>query len=258
MKNKKNRIRSRQKSYLTAGVIALAAIIAMGGMYYRNSHKEQDTGMELAKTQKIVTEPEKTEAPEPEAIETMAEDAADEQKNISKKEQSQKQSDKDALDSSHASEEKAAKTSQEKAEKPSLTFASDTKISWPVSGNVLLNYSMDKTVYFATLDQYKYNPALIMEAQVNTKVLAAARGKVTDVSTNENTGITVTMDLGNGYAAQYGQLKEVKWKKGDLVEAGAVIGYIAEPTKYYSVEGSNLYFAMTKDQKPVDPMKFLK
>ena len=74
MKNKKNRIRSRQKSYLTAGVIALAAIIAMGGMYYRNSHKEQDTGMELAKTQKIVTEPEKTEAPEPEAIETMAED----------------------------------------------------------------------------------------------------------------------------------------------------------------------------------------
>ena len=31
-----------------------------------------------------------------------------------------------------------------------------------VSGTVLMNYSMDKTVYFATLDQYKYNPALVI------------------------------------------------------------------------------------------------
>lgn len=255
MKNKKNRIRSRQKSYLTAGVIALAAIIAMGGVYYRNNHKAQDSRMELAQTQEIVTEPEKTDGSEPKAVETMAEDAGKEQKDTADKEQ---QPAKDVLENSNTSEEKERTSSQEKAEKPFLTFSSDTKISWPVSGNVLLNYSMDKTVYFATLDQYKYNPALIIEAQVNTKVQTAAKGKVTDVSTNETTGTTVTMDLGSGYAAQYGQLKEVKWKEGDLVEAGAVIGYIAEPTKYYSVEGSNLYFAMTKDQKPIDPMNFLK
>lgn len=55
------------------------------------------------------------------------------------------------------------------------------------------------------------------------------------------------MDLGNGYEAIYGQLKEVPVKTGDYVEAKTILGYLSEPTKYYSVEGCNLYFEMRKD-----------
>ena len=40
------------------------------------------------------------------------------------------------------------------------------------------------------------------------------------------------------------------------MEAGHVVGFVAEPTKYYSVEGSNLYFALRKDGAPVDPVEF--
>ena len=46
-------------------------------------------------------------------------------------------------------------------------------------------------------------------------------------------------------------------KEGDVLESGAVIGYVSEPTKYYSTEGSNVYFAMTKDGEPVDPVLYL-
>ena len=42
---------------------------------------------------------------------------------------------------------------------------------------------------------------------------------------------------------------------GDYVESGHVLA-VAEPTKYYSVEGSNLYFALQKDGQPVDPVAF--
>ena len=45
---------------------------------------------------------------------------------------------------------------------------------------------------------------------------------------------------------------------GDYVESGHVLGYVAEPTKYYSVEGSNLYFALQKDGQPVDPVAFFR
>ena len=45
-------------------------------------------------------------------------------------------------------------------------------ILWPMEGNVILDYSMDSTVYFATLDQYKYNPAVIIAGDVNSKVYA--------------------------------------------------------------------------------------
>ena len=51
-------------------------------------------------------------------------------------------------------------------------------------------------------------------------------------------------------------MKELNFTVGDYVEAGHVIGYVSEPTKYYSVEGSNLYFALQKDGEPVDPVSF--
>lgn len=131
------------------------------------------------------------------------------------------------------------------------------ELSWPVDGDVLISYSMDKTVYFPTLQQYKYNPALIISGKVNDKVMAAARGKVTSIETNAQTGVTVTMDLGDGYQAVYGQLKEVPLATGDVVEAGETIGYISEPTKYYSVEGSNLYFQIRQDGENRNPLDFL-
>ena len=43
-----------------------------------------------------------------------------------------------------------------------INFTEDSYILWPVNGAVIMSYSMDKTVYFQTLDQYKYNPAVII------------------------------------------------------------------------------------------------
>ena len=65
------------------------------------------------------------------------------------------------------------------------------------------------------------------------------------------------MLLGDGYAAVYGQLKELNFAKGDTPEAGQVLGYVSEPTKYYTTEGSNVYFQLKKDGKAVDPKEYL-
>ena len=68
------------------------------------------------------------------------------------------------------------------AEAPPLSFSAETgKLLWPIAGNILVDYSMDKTVYFPTLDQYKYNPAIIIEGSVDQSVLSAAVGKVTSI-----------------------------------------------------------------------------
>ena len=149
-------------------------------------------------------------------------------------------------------EEKVVATSNE----TTLHFTPENGLTWPLEGNVLLNYSMDSTVYFETLDQYRYNPAMIIGGDINSKVKLIAKGKIKDISTNEETGCTVVQDLGDGYEAVYGQLKEVNFEVGDLVEEGQVIGYVSEPTKYYSKEGSNLYFALRKDGEPVDPLEY--
>ena len=40
------------------------------------------------------------------------------------------------------------------------------------------------------------------------------------------------------------------------MKQGDTIGYLAEPTKYYSVEGSNLYFALRHGEETIDPITF--
>lgn len=137
---------------------------------------------------------------------------------------------------------------------PELSFTEQDTLSWPIVGNVLINYSMDKTTYFATLEQYKYSPAIVISATEGENIAAAADGKVVNILEDEEIGNAVVMDLGNGYQLTYGQLKDIKVSKGSYVKTGEVIGSAASPTKYYSVEGCNVYFKLTKDGAPVNPM----
>lgn len=140
-----------------------------------------------------------------------------------------------------------------------LYFDTEKGLLWPVTGNVLMDYSADKVVFFETLQQFKCNPAVIIGAEVGTEVLSATDGIITSITKENETGTTVTISVGSGYSLVYGQLdKEVKYKVGDQVKEGAVIGTIADPTMYYSVEGSNLYFQVSKDEETVNPMLLLR
>jgi murein DD-endopeptidase MepM/ murein hydrolase activator NlpD len=139
-----------------------------------------------------------------------------------------------------------------------LSFDVDAGLLWPVDGNVIMNYSMDHLVYYATLMQFKVNPAIIIDAEVGTEVKAATTGVITDIFDDPVTGLTVTMDIGDGYSLLYGQLANVDHKIGDRLSEGEVIGTINEPTKYYTVEGSNLYFMVLEGEETVNPMLYLR
>ena len=136
-------------------------------------------------------------------------------------------------------------------------FDESSTLEWPASGATLISYSMDQTVYFSTLEQYKYNPALIIGGEVGEEIDAAASGIVEAIEESAQTGTTVTLNMGNGYTAVYGQLKDVQVSQGEYVPLDGTIGYLNEPTKYYSVEGPNLYFKVMKDGAPVDPLDFM-
>ena len=133
-----------------------------------------------------------------------------------------------------------------------LHFTESDGMQKPVQSDILMHYSMDKSIYFTTLDQYKYNPATIFSAEEGMTVTACAQGKVTSIFENEEIGKAVTLDLGDGYEATYGQLAEITVKENAYVNPGETIGSVAAPTKYYSAEGSNVYFALTHNGDPVN------
>jgi len=143
--------------------------------------------------------------------------------------------------------------SDETVEEP-LSFAGTDALTLPVVGEVLLDYSMDKAIYHPTMQQYKYNPALVLAAAEGTVITAAADGIVKSIYYDAQTGNTVTFDVGDGYELTYGQLEEIAVAEGDRVSVGDLIGKVASPTIYYSEEGSNVYLKLTKDGTPVDPL----
>lgn len=152
---------------------------------------------------------------------------------------------------------KEAVKTQSKSVKNKLQFDQEAGLLWPVKGDILMEYSADKVVYFKTLAQYRTNPALLIEAKEGTDVKASADGIVTSVATSEETGRTVTVSIGNDFTLTYGQLKDVAVGKGDSVSEGQVIGKIAKPTKYYTEEGENLYFQVKEKDSSVNPMLLL-
>ena len=146
---------------------------------------------------------------------------------------------------------------KEAAHALALNFTESSSMVWPVRGNVLLDYSMDQTIYFPTLDQYKCNPGIVIQSDVSAPVAAPANARVTEVGVSDEIGNYVVLDLGNEYTAVCGQLKEISAAEGEYLEAGQTLGYVAEPTKYYSVEGVNVFFELKHKGETVDPLNHM-
>lgn len=251
----------RQRQYVVAGALIVAAAVGMTVLYSRDQEqtrriREQeiaqesdigtpDAGEQVAADTETAQEASSVLRPQENTTEQIAE--------IEKPEEDGTEQTQIAEETDSETVPTAAGTA-DTAE--TLHFKAEDGILWPMEGNVIIDYSMDATVYFPTLDQYKYNPAVIIAGDVNSKVYSVAKGRVESIENDEVTGCTVTVSLGDGYEAIYGQLKELNFEVGDYVEAGHVIGYVSEPTKYFSTEGSNLNFEMRKDGEPVDPIEF--
>ena len=139
-----------------------------------------------------------------------------------------------------------------------LNFDKSAGLLWPVEGEVVIPYSPDHGVFYQTLDQFATSEAIVLSSAVGTEVKAAAKGVIISIEEDVRTGTTVTLALGNNTSLVYGQLDAADLKEGDVLEAGDCIGTVAEPTRYYVVEGPNLYFKVVEGETSVDPTELLK
>lgn len=253
-------IRLAVNSVLLAAIVALAVTVYRAGT--QSSENEPITPQLAAEDSgRAVLE---TETPMVDAgaadVETELEADADADAETEKEanaEPLEESAEEDAAEDTEESTDAAAPA--ESAEVPVIEtdFTEESLMSWPLEGQILLDYSMDHTIYHPTLDQYKCSKGIAIQSSVGTPVAAAANGTVTAIDNAADTGTTVVLDLGNGYESVYGQLKDLNIEVGQTVGVGTVLGYVNEPTKYFTKEGSNLYFAMRKDGAPVDPIQYL-
>jgi murein DD-endopeptidase MepM/ murein hydrolase activator NlpD len=139
-----------------------------------------------------------------------------------------------------------------------LYFDEEKGLNWPIKGKIVKEFSMDRLIYFPTLGSYKTNPAIFIAAKNGDTVKSAYMGDVINVGENKEIGKYVEVSIGNEYELLYGQLKNIKVKKGDRVDANTVIGEIGKQSSYYIKEGNHLYFKVIQEGKPVNPMLLLR
>lgn len=258
MKERKTSGSAGQKQIIMACCLMLILVTCLTGLYIASKMEQQNMEAELAKNNEKIS----ADVEEAEPLQAVDSVILPEVKEEVPKIQPKEQLNNDMDISEDPKEEDVAApvggsavTVVEEAPASPLQFSNE--LQWPVEGSVLMNYSMDQSVYFATLDQYKYNPAMVISAKAGDPVAAAAAGDIVEIREDAKTGLTVVMDIGDDYTLTYGQLQDLNFKEGAHLEAGDVIGTIAKPTKYYSVEGENLYFELQKDGSPVDPTEYL-
>jgi len=250
----------REKMIMLGSSLLVLTALTMTGIYVKEKSEEPEDGYVVDLSQLEITDmqepsPEEVVSNSKEDSQTVSSDKIENREELWEKDYSSLwKNDDDFLEETTDDliEEDIFDFFESKEEE--LSFSEEEQLLWPVVGNVLINYSMDKPVYFSTLEQYKYHPAIVIQAKAGQNIMAAARGRVSKIEKTEELGNVITMDIGSGYEIAYGQLSNIQIKEGDLVEKGDYIADVATPTKYYSVEGDNVYFSLKKDGEPVNPM----
>ncbi len=146
----------------------------------------------------------------------------------------------------------------EKAEETmSVPIKENFKISMPVGGKLLNEFSGDVLVYSKTFDDYRVHKGIDIEAKRSEAVLAVADGVVENVYTDYMQGIVIEINHKNGYKSIYKNLSTDKMvKKGETVVKGQVISGVGETAVFEAMEPGHIHLELIKDEEFVDPTKF--
>lgn len=126
------------------------------------------------------------------------------------------------------------------------------------NATIAKDYSGSELQFNSTLKQWEIHKAIDFVATDDLNVYAVRNGTVSNVYTNYLEGTVVEITHKDGIVSVYKSLnKEVKVSVGDSVNAGNVIGTVAESMAQELNSGAHLHFEMIKNGIKVNPNDYL-
>ena len=149
-------------------------------------------------------------------------------------------------------------TGDTQEDSPDEEAAASSGYVWPVEGSVDRDFSLEVFAYDETMGDWRTHEGIDINAQLGAPVSACAKGTVTDVTTDDMMGVTVTVDHGSGMESIYSNLAEsVNVQVGSEVEAGTVLGTVGTSAISESAPPSHLHFALREYGVMIDPLNYL-
>ncbi len=149
-------------------------------------------------------------------------------------------------------EDEMEKESQEEAQ----TAASEEFISFqmPIEGTIIKQFDLEKLQYSATFGDMRLHSGIDIVAVAGTPVMITANGSVKSIEEDALMGSVVTLEHAGGYESIYCGIEEIKFKVGDEVKIGKVLGVVGEiPSE--CLDDDHLHFEIKKDGKSVSPLE---
>ena len=128
----------------------------------------------------------------------------------------------------------------------------------PVTNATKITEYSDTMVFNSTLNRFSSHKAMDIFAEEGTEVYAVYEGTIENVENSLLSGVTVTIDHGNGLKTIYNSLEDAEDVFiGQKVAQGDVIGYVSTTNKQEYKEGAHLHFEVEENGVIIDPSKYL-
>lgn len=130
--------------------------------------------------------------------------------------------------------------------------ASPVTIRRPVLGTEVRLTSSFGVRYHPILNKKQLHTGVDWAAPTGTPVIAAGAGEITSAEADGASGNVIVIDHGGGWQTRYHHLESFAVRKGDCVEAKAVIGAVG--TTGISA-GPHLHFEVLREGTALDPLQ---
>ncbi len=128
----------------------------------------------------------------------------------------------------------------------------------PVYGDITFDYAMDRLVYSKTLEEWRTHSGIDIGSSRGTPVKVVADGVVREIKNDPRFGITIIVEHSGNIRTVYANLANGDTvSPNQKVKQGDVISSIGNTAIFESAEPAHLHFEVLKDNKPVDPKKYL-
>jgi murein DD-endopeptidase MepM/ murein hydrolase activator NlpD len=255
------------KGFYIALVLCLAALGGSGWFLWQEFHTARDLAAQVNQVQSVTVdsadtsvdpepEPEPQELPSPAPVQETAAPLLlpEEEEEAEEPEEDEDEADGEVLTEP---EETDVLSPVEELPADDEAVASAAWV-WPLEGQVVSAFSADSLSYNAALKDWRTHDGVDLSAQLGDPVAAAHAGTVIAVRDDVLLGKTVTMDLGDGLTACYGNLnEEVSVESGETLSAGDPIGTVGETAAGEHNDQPWLHFSLEQDGTAVDPLAYL-
>ena len=128
----------------------------------------------------------------------------------------------------------------------------------PVQGATSIIEYSETMVFNSTLGRYSAHRAIDFFAPEGAEVFAVYKGTIKSVETTLLSGVTVTIDHGNGLVTVYNSLADAdEISVGATVKQGDVVGHVSTTNRQEYKDGAHLHFEVIENGEVIDPAKYL-